>query len=301
MAERYITEGWEVHGTVRQGSSLQNIADLPALTLHQMDLTDSHAVGRAVSQGFDVIHILGAVTLVPYSWSNPITTMDTNVNGPLNVLEAVRRLSVKPLLHYPSTCEVYGIVDRTEVPIGETAPVRPSSPYAASKACAEMLCSLYWRAWGVKVIITRAFNHESRRRPYSFLTRTVCRQAAEIALGKREEFKLGNLEAVRDWTDARDMAEAYMMAIQVCPPGEPFNICSEKGLSIRQIVEIVAGHAGLSEYRIKQDPSKLRPVDNPVFVGNCSKFREATGWIPKRDIRDTLREMYEAELGELAR
>lgn len=299
LAESYSARGWDVHGTVRERSSLQNLSGFGPLTLHQMDLNDPHAVNKVLLERFDVVHALAAVTLVPYSWECPSVTIDTNIKGMLNILESIRRLPSMPVLHYSSSCEVYGRVLPEEVPVSESQPLRPSSPYAISKLAAEMLSKVYGDAYGFRCILTRAFNHTSVRRTGHFVSKTICRQAAEISLGKRKEFSLGNLAAVRDWTDTRDICRAYMLAVERCDSGVPYNICSGIGHSVADLVSMACEIAGIGNRPAILDPSKLRPLDNLVLVGDGSRFANATGWKPLTGMREIMESIYRSELSRI--
>lgn len=305
LAEEYLKNHVEVHGTVRERSDLSNIEAIKdRVVLHHADVVDALAVDRLVSQGFNVIHNLAAVTYVPTSWEYPSEVFQTNTVGTLNFLESLRNRKSQSIFHLSSSCETYGRVEEHELPVKETNPLRPTSPYAISKLAADMLCQTYAHAYGVRTVITRAFNHSGERRGSSFLTKTVCRQAAEIVRGRRQQFLLGNTTPVRDWTDVRDICSAYMLAVQHAGTdiafGEPYNVCSGVGISVRELVEYMAGFANIPD-KVATDPSKMRPLENPRLVGDATRFANATGWKARYPILGTLKDIYMNELVRIDR
>lgn len=149
-----------MHGTVRERSDLSNLAEVKdRITLHTVDVTDAPAVDRLVGENFNVIHHLAAITYIPTSWAIPGEVLDTNARGTLNILESLRNRKLQTVMHLAGTCEEYGRVEQHELPVKETNPLRPTSPYAVSKVAADMLCQIYHGAHHVRTVITRAFNH----------------------------------------------------------------------------------------------------------------------------------------------
>jgi len=299
LAEFYLKKGYEVHGIVRPRSNLTFLQGLEGLKLHLCDIRDAHGVMEVLKNEFNIIHHLAAITFVPYSWENPSDTIETNVLGSVNVLEAVRRSfhSDDAILHVAGSSEEYGYVKPDEVPITENNPLRPHSPYGVSKVAEDMLAQQYYRSYGLKTVVTRAFNHTSIRRGDHFLTKQVVIQAARIKKGLQEHFILGNLEAVRDFLDVRDVLQAYFLAVEKCNYGEPYNVSSGIGLSAREVVDIVAGIAKIPNKAV-EDPSRVRPSEAPILIGDSTKFREKTGWRPTIPIEETLSQMYEYELSK---
>lgn len=296
LAALYIGKGWEVHGTIRARSDLsylEAISDHPNLHLHMEDIRDPHGVVNLVQKTMpDVIHHLAAMTYVPYSWENPHDTFETNVQGTINILEAARQMRPMPKVQFASSSEIYGAVPMDETPITENTNIYAASPYGISKYTGDLLCQQYHRSYGVPTIITRAFNHESPRRGKHFVSTQIVKQALEIRYKQRKHFTLGNTDAIRDFSDARDIVEAYTIAVDKAIPGIPYNICSEKGYSIKEIVDIVAEITQVNNH-IEQDPARMRPSDAPNLIGSCKRFRAATGWQAKAPFTETLRWMVE--------
>jgi GDP-4-dehydro-6-deoxy-D-mannose reductase len=191
-------------------------------------------------------------------------------------------------IHIAGSSEEYGLVLPDEVPIREENPLRPLSPYAVSKVAQDMLAYQYWQSYRLHAVRTRGFNHTGPRRGEVFVTSNFARQVAEIEKGLREPVvQVGNLEAVRDFTDVRDMVRAYWLALEHGEPGQVYNICSGKGYTIRQVLETLLGLADV-EVEVREDPARMRPSDVPVLLGDCSRFRGITGWEPTIPFETTL-------------
>jgi GDP-4-dehydro-6-deoxy-D-mannose reductase len=175
-----------------------------------------------------------------------------------------------------------------EVPIKETNPLRPLSPYAVSKVGQDFLGYQYFQSFGLKVVRTRGFNHTGPRRGDVFVTSNFARQIARIELGLTAPvIRVGNLDAVRDFTDVRDMVRAYWLAVTRARPGEAYNIATGVGITIRELLERLIALAQV-EVRVETDPSRLRPSDVEILIGDSSKFRADTGWEPRVPFEQTL-------------
>jgi len=189
--------------------------------------------------------------------------------------------------------EEYGLVYPEETPIKETNPLRPLSPYAVSKVTQDFLGYQYHQSYGIKVIRTRGFNHTGPRRGEVFVTSNFASQLARIEAGQREpKIRVGNLDAIRDFTDVRDMVRAYWLAVTKATPGEVYNIASGDGISIRELLERLIALCKV-EVEIETDPARLRPSDVEILVGDNSKFCEATGWKPQIPFDQTLADTLE--------
>jgi len=288
---------YKVLACIRRHSNMENVAHLkdnPKVTFEQFNLEDSHEVSRTIEffQPEKIFH-LGAQSFVPQSWKSPAETMDTNIHGTLNVLEAVRRFSNDTVVQIAGSSEEYGLVYPNETPIKESNPLRPLSPYGVSKIAQENIGYVYNKSYKCKTILSRAFNHEGIRRGEEFITSQICKQAAEISLGLREHFSLGNLDAIRDFTDVRDVVRAYWLLTEKGEFGVPYNIASDKPYMIKGLVHTIAKQANISE-KVVQDPNRMRPSDVEILHGDYTRLKEATGWEPEYDfLNDTLVGMYE--------
>lgn len=305
LAEYLLAEHPEVEifGTYRWRSRMDNIEHLgQELTLLECELRDPVSVHQALDRARpEAIFHLAAQSFVPSSWTAPGDTVLSNVAGQINLFEAVRSLGLDPVIQIACSSEEYGLVLPDEVPIRETNPLRPLSPYAVSKVGQDYLGYQYFMSYGLKVVRTRGFNHTGPRRGDVFVTSNFARQVARIELGLSPPvIRVGNLDAVRDFTDVRDMVRGYWLAVTRAKPGEVYNIATGVGLTIREILDRLIALAQV-EVSIEVDPARLRPSDVEILIGDSSKFRADTGWEPRvpfdRTLRDTLDFWREREAG----
>lgn len=283
----------EVYGTHRWRSRMDNVEHLRSrVKLLEADLRDYTSMHAALERSRpDAIFHLAAQSFVPSSWTAPNETLTTNVAGQTNLFEAVRALRLDPVIQIACSSEQYGLVLPGETPIKETNPLRPLSPYAVSKVTQDYLGYQYFQSYGLKVVRTRGFNHTGPRRGHVFVTSNFCSQVAAIELGLQEPvIRVGNIEAIRDFTDVRDMVRAYWLAVTRAKPGEVYNIASGHGIRIRELLERLIA-LGNVEVRIEVDPERLRPSDVEVLIGDASKFKADTGWEPRIPFDQTLRDL----------
>ncbi len=240
------------------------------------------------------VYHLAAQSSAAASFADPRGAILGNLGGSLNLLEAVRALppAERPVVVVAGSAEEYGAAAGGE-PCREDDAVLPTSPYAVSKAAQTMLCRQYHRAWDVPVIIARAFSHTGPGQDHRFVFPSFAAQIAAAERGERApELWVGNLSAERDFLDVRDVVAAYLALRRRGRPGEVYNICSGRALTIRDGLEILLGAARLP-LTVRQDPDRLRPVDVPRLVGDPAKLRRETGWDPVCDFSRTLRELLE--------
>jgi GDP-4-dehydro-6-deoxy-D-mannose reductase len=286
--------GVEVWGTCRWRSRRENIDHLEGkIRLVDCDLADPTAIQKALEASRpDAIFHLAAQSFVPTSWSAPAETFHVNVVAQIHLFEAIRELGLDPVVQIACSSEEYGLVLPDETPIRESNPLRPLSPYAVSKVAQDYLGYQYFKSYGLKAVRTRGFNHEGPRRGEVFVMSNFARQIAAIESGFQEPvIRVGNLEAVRDFTDVRDMVRAYWLAAEKGEPGEVYNIASGKGITIRAMLDRLVALSRVT-VKVETDPARLRPSDVQVLLGDASKFRAATGWQPtiplERTLADTL-------------
>ncbi|HYG64457.1 MAG TPA: GDP-mannose 4,6-dehydratase [Thermoanaerobaculia bacterium] len=283
----------EVFGTYRWRSRMENVEHLRSkVALLEADLRDYTSMHAALEQSRpDYIFHLAAQSFVPSSWKAPNDTLVTNVSGQTNLFEAVRALKLDPVIQIACSSEQYGLVLPDEVPIKETNPLRPLSPYAVSKVAQDYLGYQYFQSYGIKVIRTRGFNHTGPRRGQVFVTSNFCSQVASIELGLQEPvIRVGNIDAIRDFTDVRDMVRAYWLAVTKAKPGEVYNIATGSGISIRDLLDKVLALSNV-KVDVQVDPDRLRPSDVEILIGDSSKFREDTGWEPRIPFDQTVRDL----------
>jgi len=293
LAELLLKNNHEVYGTVRWRSKTENIEHIKKqLKLIEADLLDAHSMQNLIRKTKpDYIFHLAAQSFVLSSWNAPAHTLNLNIIGQVNLFEAIREVGVNPVVQIACSSEEYGLVYPNEVPIKETNPLRPLSPYGVSKVAQDMLGWQCFKSHGIKVIRTRAFNHTGPRRGEVFAESTFAKQIAEIEKGKKEPIiEVGNLKAKRDYTDVRDMVRAYLLSVEKGKPGEVYNICSGKAYPIKDILNLLLSMSK-KKIKIKIDPQRLRPSDVEILLGDCSKFKRETGWKPKITFEKTLRDL----------
>jgi GDP-4-dehydro-6-deoxy-D-mannose reductase len=283
----------EVFGTYRWRSRMDNVEHFRSrVKLLEADLRDYTSMYNALERSRpDFIFHLAAQSFVPSSWTAPNETLTTNISGQTNLFEAIRSLHLDPVVQIACSSEQYGLVLPDEVPIKETNPLRPLSPYAVSKVAQDYLGYQYFQSYGLKAIRTRGFNHTGPRRGQVFVTSNFCSQVAAIELGMQEPvIRVGNIEAIRDFTDVRDMVRAYWLAVNHGKPGEVYNIATGSGIRIRELLNRIIALANV-EVKIEVDPDRLRPSDVEILIGDSSKFRADTGWEPRIPFEQTLQDL----------
>lgn len=293
LAELLIKKEYEVYGTTRPRSKTDNIDHIKRkMNLRDADLLDSHSLYTILSDiKPDFIFHLAAQSFVQSSWASPANTMEMNAVGSVHLFEAVRRAKIDPIIQIACSSEEYGMVYPSEVPVKEESPLRPLSPYAVSKVAMDYLGYQYYQSYGIKIVRTRGFNHTGPRRGEVFVTSNFAKQIAEIEKGLKEPvLEVGNLDAQRDWTDVRDMVRAYLVSVQKCEYGEVYNICSEKAVRVKDMLELLLSFSKI-KVDVIQDPMRMRPSDVPVLLGDCSKFRKATGWKPEIPFKKTIKDL----------
>ncbi|HEX9744585.1 MAG TPA: GDP-mannose 4,6-dehydratase [bacterium] len=297
LAEYLLEKNYEVYGTIRWRSKQDNILHLIAdksISLFETDIKDPVSVRKTVADTKpDEIYHLAAQSFVPASWAAPAETLDTNIQGQLNILEATKEVVPDARLQVVGSSEEYGLVYPDECPIDEHQTLRPLSPYGVSKVAQDMLGYQYYHSFKLNVIRTRAFNHTGPRRGEVFVTSNFAKQLAEISKKKKPPvMKVGNLEAKRDFTDVRDTVRAYHELMTNGTPGEVYNIASGTTRTIQSVLDDLIKVAGI-EVNVEQDPSRMRPSDVMVLEGSSAKIREHLGWTPEIKWETTLKDLYE--------
>lgn len=285
--------GVEVIGIQRWRSRTENVEHfLDKVQMIECDLRDASSVRDVLEEVKpERIFHLAAQSFVPTSWTAPTESLTTNILGQLNIFEAVKKLHIKPRIQIACSSEEYGLVLENELPIRETNPLRPLSPYAVSKVGQDMLGYQYWMSYRMPVIRTRGFNHEGPRRGPVFVCSDFAKQIADIEKGRKEPvIRVGNLEARRDYTDVRDVVRAYWLSLEKGEPGEVYNICSGRAWVIRDMLDHLLSLTDV-KVKVEPEPARMRPSDVPVLQGDAGKFRKATGWEPEIPFEQTLRDL----------
>lgn len=284
----------KVFGTVFSGGVKRDERKIEELKkrveLLECDLTNKAAALEILEKIMpDKIFHLAAQSFVPLSWKSPQDTLVNNIISELNIFEAIKELAINPVIVIACTSEEYGLVQEQELPVKETNPLRPLSPYAVSKVAQEMLGYQYSKSYGLKVVLTRFFNTEGPGRGEEFVCSNFAKQIAEIEKGKKEPvIFVGNLETKRDFNDVRDMVRAYWLASEKCRFAEPYNICSGEPRSVQSALNLLLSLSPVKNIEIKQDSSRMRPSEVASLFGDSSKFRKETGWQPEIPFEKTM-------------
>lgn len=293
-------EDVEVFGTVRRLADKSNLKDsMDQIELLDMELTDSLSVDGIIKKVHpDKIFHLAAQSFVPTSWTAPANTINSNVIGTLNILDSVRNHVPDAFVQIAGTSEEYGMVRIEECPIKETNPLRPLSPYGVSKVAADLLGYQYAKSYNLNILRTRTFNQTGPRRGEAFVDANFARQIVNIEQGSSKKLKHGNLEAVRDFTDVRDSVRAYWELSNKKWNGDVVNVCTGKGKSMRAVLDTLIGCSN-SEIITEEDPSRMRPSDVPLLIGDNSILRMYTDWEPYYTWEDSIRDLLEYTRGKL--
>ncbi|HUR50973.1 MAG TPA: GDP-mannose 4,6-dehydratase [Mycobacteriales bacterium] len=302
LAERLVAEGCEVHGLVHAGDPQlgELTARTPEVVLHDGDLRDEAALARVVADAQpDEVYNLGGISSVALSWEKPVLTADVSGLGVARLLAAVaaeqERSGRRTAFVQASSAEVFGRAERA--PQDERTPLRPTSPYGVAKVFGHQLCGVY-RTQGVHAVSVILYNHESPRRPMSFVTRKITHAVARIAAGLQDELVLGNVDARRDWGWAPDYVDAMVRAARA-PQPDDFVVATGEAHSVEELALAAFARAGV-EPRIQVDRSLVRPDDPALLVGDASKARSVLGWSPTVGFEEIVARMVDADLALVA-
>lgn len=287
LAEELVRTGEvTIHALKRWRSDTRPIDHLREyITFHEGDIEDPISVRRAIERAApERIYHLAAQSYPSASWEAPIVTMRTNVEGTINLLEAVRVCCPTARIHIAGSSAQYGYVDPRAMPIRETQPMRPLSPYGVSKVAAELTGLQYHHNYGLHVVVTRSFNHVGPHQGDRCAIQTFCQQMVAIERGWQEPIlRVGNLESRRDFSHTTDVARALRLLLEHAPAGEVYNLCSGVATRIGDIVELVR-RMGRVPVTVQVENERLRPADEPILVGDNQKLRAVTGWEPSVSI-----------------
>jgi GDP-4-dehydro-6-deoxy-D-mannose reductase len=212
----------------------------------------------------------------------------------MNLFEAMRQLGSTARFLVIGSSEEYGLVEPDELPIRESNPLRPLSPYAVSKVAQDLMGWQYFRSYGMHVLRSRAFNHTGPRRGDAFAESNFAKQIAEMEAGLREPVvHVGDLKPTRDFSDVRDIVRGYWLLLERGTPGEVYNLCSGLEWSIERILNFLIGKSTVPHIEIRQDPARLRPSDVPVLRGSRQKIENALGWRTTIPLEQTLTDLLE--------
>lgn len=231
----------------------------------------------------DYIYHLAAQAFVPESFHSPKRTFEVNTIGSLNILDAVRNLGLKTKILLVGTSEEYG-----DGEVAEDSRPQPLSPYAISKLAMDHLGQLYAESYGMHIVVSRAFNHTGAGRGEMYAESSFAKQIAEIEIGRRQVIQHGNLSAIRNYTDVRDVVKAYQAAIEL-PPGA-YNICSDQNVSIQEVLDLLVSMS-TADIKTETNPDLYRPADFDFLPPNCDKLHKLSDWKPEIPLKQTLEDI----------
>lgn len=303
---------WDVIGMARWRSPLENIAHLvprvnsrDRISLIHGDLRDSSSIDSVIRESRpDYVFHLAAQSFPQTSFSSPLDTLETNIQGTNRVLESLRHYAPESIIHVCSSSEVFGRVSTDKLPIGEDCTFHPASPYAISKVGTDLIGRYYAEAFGMSVMTTRMFTHTGPRRGDVFAESSFAKQIALAESGLTPPvIKVGNLESLRTVADVRDAVRAYFLLLTVNPiPGEYYNIGGNYSVSIGGLLQDLIALSPIAEsLRVETDKSRLRPIDADLQVPDTGKFSAHTGWEPQIPYEDTVRDLLDFWRDKVAR
>ncbi len=283
--------GQDVHVTKMAHETIAEQA-----TIHDLDILKKEDIVALLKEVQpDRIYHLAAQSSVALAWKKTALTVEINIIGAINVMDAVRETVPNARILLVGSCEEYGHIKSEEAHINEDNPLRPGNIYAATKACQNMFGSIYAQAYDLEIMMTRSFNHIGPNQLPQFVVADFCKQVAEIEyMAEKGEknlppIRVGNLSARRDFLDVRDVVRAYAMLIEKGQKGETYNVGRGMAYSIQEILDRILSQAKVS-IRVEKDPEKFRPVDIELFEADASKLKAATGWTPEIELEQTIRE-----------
>lgn len=281
---------WDVVATKLSNQNFEY--NFPNVSMYDLDILKyEHIIKLLKNHRPDYIFHLAAQSSVALSWQNPLQTVDINIKGTINILEAVRSLDYQPTILLIGSGEEYGIPEDPEDVIDERHILRPTNIYAATKAFQNMIGKIYVDAYKLNIIMVRAFNHIGPGQLPNFVVSDFCKQVVEIEKGLRDPIiYVGNLLAYRDFTDVRDIVRIYSQLATTNKWGETYNVGSGEVISIHEMLNKILS---LSKAKIEVviDKNKFRPVDVNMIKPNIDKLTRTIDWKPEYSIEDTLEDV----------
>jgi GDPmannose 4,6-dehydratase len=305
LAQLLLNKGYEVHGLLRRsassdvvGSRLKWLGIEEAVVLHDGNLTDLSCLIRLLSEIQPrEIYNLAAQSFVKSSWSQPLLTGNVTGLGAVNILEATRLVSPSSRFYQASSSEMFGKIQ--EEFQSERTPFYPRSPYAAAKLYAHWMTINYRESFGLHASSGILFNHESPLRGMEFVTRKITNGVARIKLGLERKLVLGNLEAKRDWGNARDYVKAMWLMLQQDYPDD-YVVATGRTTSVEDFCRLAFERVGLSmEDHVVIDKMFFRPAEVDVLLGDANKAKEKLGWEAETSLEDIVSEMVDADIWRL--
>lgn len=282
LADELKNNGYDVYITCLEKVN----SDYVQFTLDIREKGDISAILSEVNP--DVIFHLAAQSSVALSWKNPQLTAEINIIGAINLFEAVREYEGNPRVIVIGSGEEYGCISANSCPIKETESLHPMNIYAATKVCQEQTAEIYARAYGLDIVMVRAFNHSGPKQESIFVISDFCRQIADIEKGEKSPvMTVGNLSAMRDFTDVRDIVRGYRLLAEKGKSGGIYNIGSGKAVSIQYILDTALSFSTV-EIAVERDEKRMRASDIPIIEADTTKIYGDTGWKAEIAVEQTI-------------
>jgi len=291
LVKNLVEAGHKIFSLVHEATSHQPLRQDENVTLIPGDLLDQVSLTEAVAQSKpDVVYHLAGQAYPARSWLLPGLTLAVNSVGTANLLQAVVAYG-RPRVLIVTSAEIYGEIQPEDLPITEQTLPAPNHPYGVSKWAAGLLIPLYWERYQLPVVEARPFNHIGPHQALGFVVPDFASQLAEIQAGQRpNRMMVGNLEAMRDFTDVRDVVRAYELLLEKGEPGETYLICSGQPVKIESVLQKLIDIADI-EVVVEHDPERMRPSDTPCLYGSYAKLEAQTGWRPRFSLEESLRDV----------
>jgi GDP-4-dehydro-6-deoxy-D-mannose reductase len=294
LSRAVLQRGWSVFAGTVDGPPpgvVLDDAERRAIRWIDLDVVSDESIARAVGQSAPdwVIHLAG-IAFAPEANASPVRAFEINALGAMRLLDALQGGSARVLV--VGSAEQYGAQDASAYPIGESAALRPLTPYASAKAAQELIALQIQRSTGLQVVCTRSFNHSGVGHGDRYLLPTLVRRVRELAR-TGGTLRIGNGDVIRDYSHVADVVGAYMLLLERAPAGEVYNVCSGTGVRVREIAERVLKRSGVTA-EITSDTTLVRPIDVPILVGDSAKLRATTGWVPSRSLDDIIDDLIHA-------
>ena len=288
LSDYLFKSGYDVYGT-----TISETYKNDKIKIFKMNLLDAENVSDVIKNiSPNMIFHLAGQSAVGLSWQKPVLTIDVNVNGTLNLLEAVRINNINSRILIIGSSDQYGTIKPEDCPIKETQLQNPQSPYGISKKTQEEIGKLYVKAYKMNIIFVRAFNHIGARQGKNFVVPDFASKIVKIEKSAVPVLKVGNLDTLRDFTDVRDIVRGYLMLLESGKIGESYNIGSGNVIKVKDILKKLIS-LSYKEIKVEIDKEKFRPVDVPIVQCDNSKIKKDTGWSPEISIDETLKEVLE--------
>lgn len=283
---------YEVHVTAYGLHHSLDGSWLPAAQVHQLDVTDQQQTQQLLEsvQPTHILH-LAAFSSVASSFTNVAGVLENNSKLQLSLLESVKNVCPNARVLIVGSAEEYGLSMAQELPITEEHPLRPINPYAVSKVTQDLLAYSYYISAQLNIIRARPFNHIGERQSPDFAVSSFISQMIRVERGEQAALQVGNLEAIRDFSDVKDVVSAYLLLLEKGSLGEVYNIGSGSGVTMQQILDLIVSTAHQT-IPIEVDASRMRPSDVPVMIADAGKMQRL-GWQPNWRLEDTIQRIVE--------